>query len=333
MGRREFILLGSAAIAQPLALSRAYAQTKKMPIVGMLWHADDEQGDAIYLGAFKRGLKSMGYIDGLNIKLENRFAGENYERYRSQAAELVGLNVDVIVAVTPPSPTIAKQATTTIPVVFVLIPDPVKLGLVKSLAHPGGNLTGTATNILEISEKRLQLFKEGLPSLSRVALLANPANAAAHKLYAEYTQKVQDNVGLTCVSIDVKDGDPNNMEATFAQISQNNFDGIIIFNDGMFYNERRRLGELALRYKLPSMLFSRETVLEDGNMMSYGPALQLLFERAAVYVDKIIKGAKPSELPVELPTRYQLIVNLKSAKALGVQIPLPFLLRADEVIE
>jgi putative tryptophan/tyrosine transport system substrate-binding protein len=239
----------------------------------------------------------------------------------------------VIVAVTPPSPTIAKQATTTIPVVFVLIPDPVKLGLVKSLAHPGGNLTGTSTNILEISEKRLQLFKEGVPGLLRVALLANPANAAAHRLYAEYTEKVEDGVGLTCQSVDVKNGDPNEIENAFVQISQEHFDGVIIFNDGMFYNERRRLGELALKYKLPSMLFSRETVVERGNLMSYGPDLQLLFERAAVYVDKIIKGAKPSELPVEQPTKYQLIVNLKSAKALGVQIPLPFLLRADEVIE
>jgi ABC-type uncharacterized transport system substrate-binding protein len=285
------------------------------------------------LGAFKRGLRSVGYIEGLNIKLENRFASENYERYKSQAAELVALNVDVIVAVTPPSPTIAKQATTTIPVVFVLIPDPVKLGLVKSLAHPGGNLTGTSTNILEITEKRLQLFKEGVPGLSRVALLANPANAAAHRLYAEYTKTVQDNVGLTCLSVNVKDGDPNEIENAFVQISQEHFNGVIIFNDGMFYNERRRLGELALKYKLPTMLFSRETVVEQGNLMSYGPDLQLLFERAAVYVDKILKGAHPSELPIEQPTRYQLIVNLKSAKALGIQIPLPFLLRADEVIE
>jgi putative tryptophan/tyrosine transport system substrate-binding protein len=334
MRRRQFIvLIGGVAASSSLAFSRVFAETQKTPVIGVLWHAENEEGDGIYLGALKRGLKAVGYIDGINIRIENRFANENYARYTSQAAELVALNVDVIVAVTPPSPTIAKRATTTIPIVFVLIPDPVKLGLVKSLSHPDGNLTGTATNILEISEKRLQIFKDAIPSLSRIALLANPANAAAHRLYAEYTQRVQDKVGVTCISVDVKDGDPNQLDNAFAQISQEHFDGIIIFNDGMFYNERRRLGELALKYRLPSMLFSRETVVEDGNLMSYGPDLQQLFERAAVYIDKILKGAKPSELPVELPTRYQLIINLRTAKALGIQMPLEFLLLADEVLE
>jgi len=333
MERRRF-LMAIASGPACLGLRPAYAEPPaKTPRIGVMWHAANEEEEENYLSALKRGLRSVGYIDGRNIRIINTFADEHYQRYVSQAEELVKEKVDVIVATTMPIPLVAKGATTTIPIVFVLVPDPVGLGLAENLARPGGNLTGTSTNILEISAKRLELFKEGLPSLSRVAVLINPANGVAHRLYAEHTQKAGTGLGVACEVVEVSGGDSKEIEPAFSRISERKMDGVLLLNDGMFYRERINIGRIALKYRLPTMMFSRETVVEYGNLMSYGPHLQLLFERAGTYIDRILNGTKPADLAIEQPSKYQLIVNLKTAKALDLTIPLPFLLRADEVIE
>jgi putative ABC transport system substrate-binding protein len=330
MRRRDFCsALGVTIIALPCPAHAG--QTGKPPRVGMLWHAANEIEEAPYLGAFRRGMKNLGYIEGQNVELVLRFADEKYERFDAQAAELVQLKVDLIYAVTPPAALAAKRATTTIPVVFLSIPDPVRLKLVEKISRPGGNMTGFSHMMHELQGKRLEMLKRAAPSVSNLALLVNPGNGDIHRKYVEETQAAQASLNITSRPIELSK--PDEIEDAFATIDQGKFDGVMLYSDGLFFAQRERIARLLLERRLPSMWFSRETAEPFGALMSYGPELQSIFYRSATYVDKILKGTNPADLPVEFPTKYPIVFNLKTADAIGVEVPQSFLALVDDVIE
>jgi putative tryptophan/tyrosine transport system substrate-binding protein len=329
MRRREFIsLIGSTAVAWPLA-ARAQ-QSRKMPRVGVLWHAANESEEAPYLGPFRQGLLDLGYVESKNIALENRFAAEHYERFDALAAELVGLKVDVLVAVTPPAALAAQRATTTIPIVFILVADPVASKLVESLAHPGGNITGLSNVVFEMFAKRVELLKQMVPSLSRVALLVNPSDPQVARRTFDESRAAADRLNMTLEQVEARA--PGDLEQTFSIIVEKKFDGIVIANDPMLFNERQRIGAWAISHKLPTMMFNGE-MPGAGGLMSYSASNTALFYGAATFVDKLLKGAKPTDLPVELPTKFELVINPKTAKALDIAVPQSLLVAADRVIE
>jgi putative ABC transport system substrate-binding protein len=330
MRRRDFCAaVGATAICLP-SIARAQAKPK-VPRVGMLWHAGSEIEEAAYLGAFRRGLKALGYVEGRDIELVLRFADEKYERFNAQAIELAELKVDLIYAVTPPAALAAKRATTTIPVVFLSIPDPVRLELVDTINRPGGNMTGFSHMMHELQGKRLELLKRAAPNISHLALLVNPANGDIHRMYVKETQAAQGALGITSRAIEVSR--PEETERAFEVIDQGQFNGMMTYSDGLFYQQRERMAKLLLERRLPSMWYSRETAEPLGALMSYGPELQEIFVRSATYVDKILKGEKPADLPVEFPTKYPIILNLKTAEAIGLNIPYSFLALVDDVLE
>jgi putative tryptophan/tyrosine transport system substrate-binding protein len=296
----------------------------------VLWHAGSAEEEAIYLGALLEGFKELGYVDGKTIVLEHRFPNEIPERFVSLAVELAALKPDVLVAVTRPAAIAAQRATATIPIVFVVVPDPVGTKLVNSLARPGGNVTGLTHIAVELSGKRLAFFKEAFPRASRVALVLNGNDVPGMQRYIDEFQTAAVALSVSVRPVEVRSlGD---FESAFDTIFAERLDGVILPADGLFYQGRMRLAQLALQRRLPLVVYSRET-LEAGALMSYGADLRTIFRRAAVYVDKIIKGERPGDLPVEQPTKFEFLVNLKTAKALDLMFPEMLLARADEVIE
>jgi putative tryptophan/tyrosine transport system substrate-binding protein len=327
MKRREFLaLLGGAAVAWPLQ-GRAQ-QSRKLPRIGVLWHAGNEVEEAKYLAALRQGFNDLGYVEGKTYVLENRFAAEKYERFNSLAAELVAAKVDVLVAITPEAALAAQHATATIPVVFAVVGNPVGAKLVDSLARPGRNITGLSNVMIDLSGKRLELFKDAIPTLSHVILLVNP-NAYRIQVATELHRSAAAALGLMVQEIATPD--PNSIESAFSAIADRT-SGLFIVPDSMLFNERKHIAELALAHRLPSMAFNAEMV-EAGLLMSYGASFLVQFRQVAVYVDKILKGAKPADLPVEQPVQFELIINSKTAKALHLDIAPSLLARADEVIE
>jgi putative tryptophan/tyrosine transport system substrate-binding protein len=329
MKRRELItLLGGAAAAWPLA-ARAQ-QERKVPQVGMLWHAANEDEEAPYLGPFRQGLNNLGYIESKNIVLENRFAAEHYERFDGLAAELVRHKVDVLVAVTQPAALAAQRATATIPIVFILVPDPVTSKLVKTLAHPGGNITGLSQLAFDMSAKRVELLKQMVPSISRIALLVNPSDPEVTSRTVDESRAAADRLNVTIEPVEARS--PSELEQAFSVIVEKKFDGVVVTSDPMLFKQRQRMGEWAISRKIPTMMFNGE-MPSSGGLMSYSASNPALFRRAASFVDKLLKGAKPADVPVELPTKFELVINRKTAEALGITVPLPILVAADKVIE
>jgi putative ABC transport system substrate-binding protein len=327
MQRRQFItLLGGAAVAWPLAV-RAQSPPK-MPRIGMLWHAGSAEEESIYLAAFRQGLADVGYVEGRNVVAEHRFPAEIPERFHSMAAELVGLKMDVLVAAGQPPALALQRATATIPIVFVAAYDPIGVGLVNSLARPSGNITGLS--LPDLIGKRLEIFKEAFPNLLRVAVLVNATNPSYARRYIESVQGDIRKLGLAVQPVEVNG--PGDLERAFSTITQNVGTGVAAAADVMFYNERKRISALALTRRLPA-IFHNEEFVKVGGLMSYGANVPAIFRRSAVYVDKILKGAKPSDLPVEQPTLYRFFINLKTANTLGLTIPPTLLTRADEVID
>jgi putative ABC transport system substrate-binding protein len=325
MRRREFIkFLGGAAVAWPVA---ARAQPTKVAHVGFFRQAgpNDKQFDA-----FRDGLRAAGYIEGQNIVIEQRYAGGAYDRLSGLAMELVHSNVDVIVIDGTAAAKACKNATTTIPVVFVLAVDPVADELVASFARPGGNLTGlTMAASYGLAGKRVELLKDIAGDLSRLAVLSNPDNPP-HVPYLRETQRATTALGLDLRAFEVRA--PNELPGAFAAMADWRANGLVTLTDGMLFSQRDRVVELAQKSKLPSVYPEAEFVVAGG-LASYGPNLPDLFRRAAGYVDKILKGAKPADLPIEQPNKIDLVVNLTAAKALGLKISIPLLGRADEVVE
>jgi len=281
------------------------------------------------LAALRRGLRDLGWVEGRNIAIETRYAEGKYDRLSELAAELVRLKVDVIVTGSTPGALAAKNATATIPIVMVTPGDPVESGLISSLAHPGGNLTGVTTLGRELSAKRLALLKETVPGVARIAVLTNPDNLESAASVKGMEAAVR-SLGVQLEVLEVRG--PAEFEKAFAAITRARAGAIMVMTDILFHTHRERILELVSKSRLPTMCGFREDV-DAGGLMFYGATLADMNYRAATYVDKILKGAKPADLPVEQPTKFELIINGKTAKAFGVKIPQSVLVRADRVIE
>ena len=328
MNRRRFLgALSAGLLAAPRVVE---AQTAgKVPQVGLL--APRSRSDAApFVDAFLQGLRELGWVQGKNIGIEYRFAQGRLDRLPALAAELVHLKVDVILAGSTPPVLAAKKATSTIPIVMATSADPVELGLVASLARPGGNVTGLSFSVgLETVNKGLELLKETAPKARRVAVLSNPDNPG-NALGIKNIKLTAQSLALQPQFLEVRG--PNEFEAAFAAMARARAEALFVVPDSVFGFHRTRLQELAAKSRLPAMYGSREHT-EAGGLMSYAVDLRDSFRRSATYVDKILKGAKPADLPVEQPTKFELVINLKTAKALGLMIPPSVLLRADHIIE
>ncbi len=321
------LILAIALVAAPLVAEAQPAG--KVPRIGFL--SGRSRGDALGAAeAFSQGLRGLGYVEGRNVIIEYRFAEGRLDRFFDLASELVRLQVDVIVAPGTPAAQAARKATATIPIVLVLAGNPVGDGLIQSFARPGGNVTGlTMVASLEIGGKLLELLKDAVPAVSRVAVLWNPLTAP-HTIMLKEIETAAGVLGLTLQPVSVRR--PDEIDGAFAAMSRARANGLIVPPDAMFDGAlRMQIVALATKGRLPTMYGIREQV-EAGGLMSYGPSVSDLYRRAATYVDRILKGAKPADLPVEQPTKFELVINLKTAKALGLTIPPSVLARADEVI-
>jgi putative ABC transport system substrate-binding protein len=281
------------------------------------------------LRSLRTGLRELGYVEGKSIVFEYRFAEDKYERLPGLAAELVRANVDIIVVHSTPGTRAAKQATPTIPIVMVNVADPVGAGLVASLARPGRNITGVSNIDVGLAAKRLELLKEVVPKLSLVGVVRNPDNASG-ELQLRETQTAARSLGIEIQLFDARDR--KELESAFSVMAKARADAFTVMGDPLFLSQQNLIANLATTKRLPSV-FARNENVEAGGLMSYGPTFADQFRQAATFVDKILKGAKPGELPVEEPTRMYLVINLKTAKALGLTIPQSILLRADQAIE
>jgi len=337
MKRREFItLLGGAAVSTSVACSdlwplaaRAQPSPSRIPVVGVLWHAANAEEEDVYLSVLQKAFRDLGYVEGKNIQLEHRFPAENPDRFRTLARDLVDSNVDAVIAVTTLGAVELKKLTSTIPIVFAIVADPVGFGLVESLARPGGNVTGLSLMAIDLSGKRLGLLKEAVPHLSRVAFLVDPTDPFRQRTF-KANQVAAETLGLSIWPVEI--AAPNDVEPAFAKIAQDRADGVVFGAGSLLFNLRARIGAAALAHRLPALAYIAEEV-PSGLLMSYGQDLPDYFRRAAAYVDRILKGAKPADLPVEQPTKFKLLLNLKTAKGLGLTMPETLLLSADEVIE
>jgi putative tryptophan/tyrosine transport system substrate-binding protein len=290
------------------------------------------EGDKSWVAAFRQGLRDLGYVEGENIVIEQRHAAGRAERLPELASELVGLKIDVLVVYgawalmhtgwKPPG---------TLPIVFTVDPDPVGRRLVASLARPGGNVTGLSDAHADLVPKRLQLLKDVVPSAGRIGVLLNPDNPMATS-QLKIAQAAAPSLGLTVLPVEVKGRGRDDMDLVFARIGQQRLGGLLIIGDPTVSVHRARIADLAVQARLPTISTVREWA-ETGGLMSYGTSFHELWRRTATYVDKVLKGAKPGDLPVEQPTKFELVINLRTAKALGLTIPQPLLLRADQVVE
>ena len=327
MKRRQFIALVGGTAAWPL-VARAQQSPNKIPIVGVLWHAGSAEEEDVYLSVLVKAFNDLGYIEGKNIRLEHRFPAENPDRFQTMARELVDLKPDAIIAVTAIGAVDVKKLTSTIPIVFVIVADPIGGGLVEGLAHPGGNATGLSLMAADLSGKHLALLKEAVPNLSRVALVVWPAYPFKERIIATYEKAAQD-LGISLWPAEISG--PDDVEPVFAKMVTDRADGFALTLGPLLFNLRARIGASALARHLPGICFIGEEV-PYGFLMSYGQDFPDFFRRAAAYTDKILKGAKPADLPVEQPTKFKLVLNLKTAKALGLTIPQTLIVSADEVI-
>lgn len=327
MKRREFVtLICSAMAALPI---RAHAQAAKIPRVGVLWHAGSADEEGSYYTGLLEGFRVLGYIDGHNIILEHRFPNERPERFRSMVAELVGLKVDVLVTVGTQTAPYARDATASIPIVFIFVPDPVGSKFADSLARPGRNMTGLSHFGVDIVLKRLQFLSDLVPGLSRVALLVNP-NTEVAALYKRVTDTAAVELRLVNHTFEARSLDE--LEQAFDTMVKAGIQAVTINGEGLVYQQRANVARMALARRLSLAVWSRET-FEAGALMSYGADQVAMCRRGPVFVDKILKGAKPGDLSVEQPTKLEFLVNRKIARALGLTVPPVLLALADEVID
>ena len=332
IGRRELLAaLGGAAAAWPLA-ARAQ-QLAKVARIGFLFTGSLESPEGrLSVDTLRQGLNQHGYVEGQNLVIEYRAADGRFDRLAGLASELAQLKVDLIVATATPAGRAAQQATSTIPIVVTAMGDPVQDGLVASLAHPGGNITGTTFLGPELVPKRLALLKEGLPTLSRVGVLWHPgafSEATVRNLLMEVREAAK---ALSLQPHLAEARSPDEVDGAFARMIAERAQAVFVFPSSMLFSQRRRIVELTTKHALPSTFPAREYA-QLGGLMAYGASITELWRRSAFYVDRIFKGAKPSELPVEQPTKFELVINLKTAKALGLEIPPTLIALAEEVVE
>jgi putative tryptophan/tyrosine transport system substrate-binding protein len=326
--RREFITLFGGAAAWPLA-ARAQ-QVGKVPRIGYLSPGSASPGPLAYHDEFQRGLHDLGYVEGRNIVIEYRFADGKFDRLGVLAAELVQLNIDVIVSVVTQASLAAKNATRTIPIVIVSVGDPVGAGLVASLARPDANVTGNSAMTTEVIGKSLGLFKQTVPKVSPMAVLWNPDNVVYQGQILRETEVAARTLGIPLQMFGARS--PDEFDRTFAAIADARAVSLLVLPDPVFSAYTARIADLANKSRLPAMYGLREDAAAGG-LLAYGPKYADLYRRAASYVDKILKGAKPADLPVEQPTKFEFVINLKTARTLGLTIPAGILAIADEVIE
>jgi putative ABC transport system substrate-binding protein len=315
-----------AVILLAITVMAEAQQPKKVPRIGFL--SANSPASSVRIETFRQGLRDLGYVEGQNIVIEQRYAEGKLDRLPGLAAELVRLKVDVIFAVTTPAVQAAKKATTTVPIVTVS-GDPVEFGFVASLARPGGNITGLANLTPELVGKRLELLKEVVPRVSRVAVLWKPDNPGA-ALRMRETEAAAPSLGLKLQPVEVRG--PNDFEHAFSAMKKERADALVPLRSALIQNQGKQIVELAAKNRLPAMYDSTE-FCEAGGLMSYGAIGADLDRRAATYVDKILKGAKPADLPVEQPTKFEFVINLRAAKQIGLTIPQSVLYRADKVIK
>ena len=323
--RRKFLTASGALLIAPLTVR---GQQAKKVRVGYLSSNPPPDTQAA-LDAFRTRLRELGYVEGQTILMEHRYAEGKFDRLPELAAELVRLKVDVLFVYGTPAALAAKSATTTIPIVFGGVNDPLSVGLVTNLRKPGGNVTGVMTNNSELSAKRLSLLKEAIPAISRVAVLANPGFKPTSGMLTQM-ELVSQTLAMRLHVLEARE--LKEISAAFIHMSSLKPDALVVLPDPWFLSQRAHIVELATRSQLPAMYHLRQ-YLEVGGLMAYGPTYVESFQQSALLVDKIVKGARPAELPVEQPWRYELAVNLKAAKTLGLTIPQSVLLRADLVVE
>lgn len=325
--KRRQALFGIVGCAMTWSLARAASgQVPAIrPVIGLL-----DAGERLeWWVAFRQQLRELGYVEGQNVAIEARYAAGTYDRLPTLAEELVRLKVSVIVTSGSVATQVAKRTTSVIPIVMSAGSDPVAESLVATLAHPGGNVTGVTSIAAGLTGKRFEILREVLPRMSRLAVLWHRNNATSAYAVRELEAAARTSkVALHVVGVK----SPDELPGAFTAVAQHRARALVVIADPLFFSERRRLAELALEHRLPSMHGPSEYV-EAGGLLSYGPSYPHLFRRAAVYVDRIVKGAKPGDLPIEQPTTFELVINLKTAKTLGVTIPRALLLRADRVIE
>jgi len=325
MRRRKFVALLGGVAAWPFA---ARAQQKAMPVIGVL-NTGSLSPSSPFMDAFRQGLSEAGYVEGQNLAIEYRWAEGHYDRLPALAADLVDRKVDLIMASSPPSALAAKSATSTIPIVFRSGADPVGDGLIASLAHPGGNLTGVSFIADELTAKRLALLSELVPRAGVIALLMNPNNATAERVIRDVQEAARTN-GLQLHVL--KASSEREIDSAFASLVQLHVDALVVGADPFLSTRREQLVTLASRRAVPAIYAWREFAA-IGGLISYGSSLTAAFRLVGAYAGKILKGTKPADLPVEQPTKYELVINLKTAKALGITVPPTLLASADEVIE
>ena len=325
--RRTF-LAGTGAVLLAAPFAAQAQQGEKVWRLGVLSPGLSPCGPSVRFEAFRRGLRELGYIEGQNIAIEWRFAEGKDDQLPDLAAELVRLQVDVILTINTPATRAAKNATTTIPIVFTAVADSAAAKVVASLARPGGNLTGLTTLVAETSGKRLELLKEALPKVSRAPVLWNSSSEGAGFVF-EALQAASRQLGVQLQDVGVRG--PTEIERAFETATRGRAGALLVIDDQVITSHLRRILDLAGKRRLPVVSLYRDFV-ESGGFLSYGPSATDSFRRAAIYVDKILKGAKPADLPIEQPTKFELVINLRTAKVLGLTIPPSLLGRADEVI-
>jgi putative tryptophan/tyrosine transport system substrate-binding protein len=326
--RREFItLLGGAAVAWPLA-ARAQ-QAERMPVIGLLVAGSPGSSAQVAAPAFRQGLAEAGYVEGSNVAIEYRYAEGQYDRLPAMATDLVQRNVAAIVASPTPAALAAKSATATLPIVFSVPDDPVKLGLVASFSRPGGNATGVSFLLSELGAKQMGLLRELVPSATHFGLLVNPANENAEAVASDL-KAAASKIGVEIAVVQASDN--REIDVAFGTLIRDKADALVVGTDPFFYTRRVQLATLAARHALPTVYNVREYA-EAGGLMSYGTSLSEVLRLMGVYTGRIIKGAKPADLPVVQPTKFDFVINRSTARALGLEIPPMLLARADEVIE
>jgi putative ABC transport system substrate-binding protein len=327
MRRRDLIIfLASAMAAWPLV---ARAQQKAMPVIGVLSTSAPGPSSAPFMAALRQGLSEAGYIDGQNLAIEYRWAEDHYDRLPALAADLVGRKVDLIVAGSPPGAFAAKSATSTIPIVFRGGGDPVGDGLVASLARPGGNLTGVLVLAAEVTAKRLELLSELVPQAGVIALLVNPNSSSAERVIHDVQQAARaKGVQLSIL----KASTDTEIDAAFASLIEGPAGALLVGADPFLSGRREQLVALASRHAVPSIYAWREFAA-SGGLISYGASLTSAFRLLGTYAGKVLKGAKPADLPVQQPTTFELVINLRTARALGLTVPQSMLMKADELID
>jgi putative ABC transport system substrate-binding protein len=332
MRRREFItLLGGAAVAAMVRPLAARAQEPRaLPVVGLVSVGADSTNPVVYRHFFEQ-MRQLGYVEGQNILFERRFAGGHDELIGDFAADLVRRAVDVIVVTGQREVLAAKRATSSIPIVTVVNPDPIGMGLAASLARPGGNVTGLTTMDFGIYGKRVEILKEAVPGLTRAALLVSPNNLT-YKRGSQWARDVEADARGLGVELSLVEADAANIGSKIAAAAGSGVGGLVIAFDGVYVANRARIAESTIKYRIPA-IFGFRPHAEVGGLLVYAARISDLSRRAATFVDRILKGTKPADLPIEQPTRFDLIINLKTAKAIGVEIPPTLLARADEVIE